>query len=241
MNISGREGRYGIDAPYVPMLMIAGSIVCVGLIVFAHLVQLWITVVILLVLSGVYLHTTLRGKFRVWRRLLDGMSLHGDERILDLGCGRGAVLLMVAAYVPQGRAVGVDIWSTKDQSGNAIAVTRENAIKEGVADRVELHTADMRQLPFESGSFDVIVSNVAIHNISAQAGRDQAIDEAWRVLRPGGRLLVADISKSRQYLQRLAASRATVVRRNLGWRVWWGGPWVPTMLIDARKPCLPDL
>jgi arsenite methyltransferase len=236
MNTSRRKGRYGIDAPYVPMLMIAGSLVCVGLIVFAHMLQLWITVVILLILASVYLHTTLRGKFRVWHTLLDGMALHGDERILDLGCGRGAVLLMVADYVPQGRAVGIDIWSIKDQSGNAMAVTHQNAVTEGIADRVELHTADMRQLPFESGSFDVIVSNVAIHNISAKAGRDQAIDEAWRVLRPGGRLLIADISKSRQYQQRLAGLGATVVRRNLGWRMWWGGPWVSTMLIDARKP-----
>lgn len=234
--MSGRKGRYGIDAPYAPMLMIAGAIVCIGLIVFAHVAQLWITVVILLALAGVYLRTTLRGKFQVWRKLLDDMALQGNERILDLGCGRGAVLLMAAEYLPQGRAMGIDIWSTKDQSGNAMAVTHENAVSEGVADRVELQTADMRKLPFENDSFDVIVSNVAIHNIGAKAGRDQAIDEAWRVLRPGGHLLIADISKSRQYLQRLAGLGATAVRRNLGWRMWWGGPWVPTMLIDARKP-----
>ena len=236
MNTSHRKGSYGIDAPYVPLLMIAGSLVCVGLLVFAHVVQLWITAVILLALASVYLHTTLRGKFRVWRALLDDMAWRGNERILDLGCGRGAMLLMAADYVPQGRAVGIDIWSIKDQSGNAMAVAHENAMHEGVADRVELYTADMRQLPFESGSFDVIVSNVAIHNISAKAGRDQAIGEARRVLRPGGRLLIADISKSHQYQQRLAGLGATIVRRNLGWRMWWGGPWVPTLLIDARKP-----
>ncbi len=234
-NFARRKGRYGIDAPYAPILMIAGSLVCVGLIVFAHIFQLWITVVILLTLAGVYLHTTLRGKFKVWRALLEGMKWRGDERILDLGCGRGAVLLMAADYVPRGRAVGVDIWSTKDQSGNAMAMTHQNAIAEGIADRVDLHTADMRQLPFDKDSFDVIVSSVAIHNIDAKAGRDKALDEAWRVLRPGGRLLIADLSKSGQYRQRLVELGATVVRRNLGWRMWWGGPWVPTQLIDVRK------
>ena len=231
-----RNGRYGIDAPYVPALMITGAVICIGLIVFAHMFQLWITVVILLVLAGVYLHTTRRGKFQVWRTLLASAAISGDERVLDLGCGRGAVLLMAAEYLPQGLAVGVDIWSIKDQSGNAMATTKQNALAEGIAERVELHTADMRELPFESSSFDLIVSSVAIHNISNEIGRDQAIDEAWRVLRPGGRLLIADISKSRRYRQRLVEFGATVVRRNLGWRMWWGGPWMPTMLVDARKP-----
>jgi len=218
------------------VMMIIGALICIGLIVFAHMFQLWITVVILLVLAGVYLHTTRRGKFQVWRTLLASAAISGHERVLDLGCGRGAVLLMAAEYLPQGLAVGVDIWSIKDQSGNAMATTEQNALAEGVAERVELHTADMRQLPFGSGSFDLIVSSVAIHNISNELGRDQAIDEAWRVLRPGGRLLIADISKSRRYRQRLVELGAVVVRRNLGWRMWWGGPWVPTMLVDARKP-----
>jgi arsenite methyltransferase len=217
MNISGRKGHYGVDAPYVPAFMLAGSVVCVGLIVFAHMMQLWVTIVILMALVCVYLHTTLRGKFLVWRAQLTGINWRGDERVLDLGCGRGAVLLMAAEYVPRGQVIGVDIWSTKDQSGNAMAMAHENALNEGVADRVELHTADMRQLPFESGSFDVIVSSVAIHNIGDRVGRDQAI------------------SKSSQYRQRLVELGATVARRNLGWRMWWGGPWVPTQLIDATK------
>lgn len=231
-----RNGRYGIDAPYAPAMMIIGAVICLGLIVFAHLFQLWISVVILLGMAGIYLHTTRRGKFQVWCKLLDNAAIGGSERVLDLGCGRGAVLLMAAEYLPQGHAVGVDIWSTKDQSGNAMATTEQNALAEGVAERVELHTADMRQLPFENGSFDLIVSSVAIHNISHESGRDQAIDEAWRVLRPGGRLLIADISKSHRYHHRLVQLGATSVRRNLGWRMWWGGPWVPTMLVDARKP-----
>jgi cyclopropane fatty-acyl-phospholipid synthase-like methyltransferase len=236
MKLSGRRERYGIDAPYVPAAMLAGALACIALIVFAHIRPLWITAVILLALAGIYLHTTLRGKFVVWRKLLDGAGLRGDERLLDLGCGRGAVLLMAAGYLPNGRAVGVDIWSSKDQSGNAMEVTQANAIAEGVADRVELQTADMRKLPFGDGSFDAIVSNVAIHNIGSKVGREQAIDEAWRVLRPGGRLLIADIGKSREYQKRLATLGVDATRRNLGWRMWWGGPWMPTYLIEVRKP-----
>lgn len=231
-----RKGSYGIDAPYVPLLMTVGWLVCVALMIFAHMAGLWISALILALIIGFYMHTTLRGKFVAWRQLLHTLQWRGDERILDLGCGRGAVLLMAAECVPRGHAVGIDIWRSKDQSGNAMDTTRRNAVAEGVADRIELETADMRELPFADASFDVIVSNVAIHNISDAGGRDRAIDEAWRVLRPGGRLLIADISKSRQYHDRLATLGARVDRRTLGWRMWWGGPWMATMLIDVQKP-----
>ena len=121
--------------------------------------------------AGMYVHTTRAGKFAVWAELLDRLELKGDERLLDIGCGRGAVLLMAAQCLPRGRAVGVDVWSTTDQSGNAEQVTRRNAALEGVAERVELHTADMRQLPFDDGSFDVVVSSLAIHNVRGAGER----------------------------------------------------------------------
>src|SRR6185369_12911426 len=140
-----------------------------------------------------YLYFTLRGKFVVWAGLLDRLNLRGDERILDMGCGRGAVLLLAAQHLTTGRAVGVDLWRKVDQSGNSLEATQRNAVAEGVADRVELHTADLRALPFEENGFDVVLSNFAIHNISVRAGREKAISEAVRVLRPGGRLLIVDV------------------------------------------------
>jgi ubiquinone/menaquinone biosynthesis C-methylase UbiE len=109
-------------------------------------------------------------------------------------------------------------------------------VAEGVADRVELYTADMKELPFEDNSFDLIVSSIAIHNIKGRAGRQRAIDEAVRVLRPGGRLLVADLWGTSQYQARLAQlGMLEVGRRALGWRMWWGGPWLPTRLVTAMK------
>jgi arsenite methyltransferase len=56
-----------------------------------------------------YLHSTRRGKFLVWSKLLESLLLRGDEHVLDMGCGRGAVLAMIAKLLPRGRAVGLDL------------------------------------------------------------------------------------------------------------------------------------
>ena len=86
--------------------------------------------------AGIFIYATRAGKFAVWVELLDRLKLKGDERLLDIGCGRGAVLLMAAERLRRGRAVGVDLWSSTDQSGNAEPVTRLNAALTGLADRV---------------------------------------------------------------------------------------------------------
>jgi ubiquinone/menaquinone biosynthesis C-methylase UbiE len=185
--------------------------------------------------SGMY--TSRRGKFLAWTELLCQLEFRGDERILDLGCGRGAVLLLAAQRLTTGKAVGVDLWRRRDQSGNAADATRCNARAEGVADRVELYTADMTALPFDADSFDLVVSNVAIHNVKGRAGRERVIEEAVRVLRPEGRLLIADLWATRLYashLRKLGMRRVT--RRSMGWRMWWSGPWLATRLVTATKP-----
>lgn len=185
--------RYGVEAPYVPAALSVGAVVCF---VLSGLFRSWGGLVgaLLLAQGGVFLHTTIRGKLRIWDRELDRLGLHGDERLLDLGCGRGAVLIAAAARLPQGRAEGVDLWRSRDQSGNDPDTTRRNAAAAGVADRIQLHTADLADLPFPDGTFDVVTSALAIHNIPNVGQRERAIREAVRVLKPGGRTVIADIS-----------------------------------------------
>jgi arsenite methyltransferase len=234
---SPRKGSYGIDAPYllpIPILLI-GAAIATG-IVF-HMGWPFISAALIALSIGCGWHASRRGKFVVWARLLDQLHLRGDERILDLGCGRGAVLLMAAQHLTTGRAIGIDLWKRGDQSGNSSEATLRNAAMEGVADRVEVQTADMTALPFAENSFDVVVSNVAIHNINNQPDRARAVGEAVRVLRPGGRLLIADIKAVDEYLQQLRKlGMVDLVHRGLGWRMWWGGPWMATRLVTATKP-----
>ena len=232
-----RKGSYGIDAPY--LLPVLGVLLGVNVVngVISGSVWPFVGAVAILACAGCGLYTSRCGKFAVWAELLDQLQLQGDERILELGCGRGVVLMLAAQHLTTGRAVGVDLWRRGDQSGNAAEATRRNAVAEGVAERVELHTADMTSLPFPPNSFDLVVSNVAIHNIYGRSGRERAIEEAVRVLRPGGRLMIADLWATGLYRDLLVhLGMIDVARRGLGWRMWWTGPWLPTHLVTATKP-----
>jgi arsenite methyltransferase len=247
--LNRRRGDYGVDGDYSVVsargqaaIVTAVLLVLIALTVWGLVagvpVAAWIAGVLAVLWAlfvGSFLYTTLIGKFRVWARILGGLGLRGDERVLDLGCGRGALLLMAAALVPSGRAVGIDLWRA-DQTGNGPDATLRNAEREGVADRVELTTGDITALPFPDGSFDLVVSNLVLHNISAVDGRRAALDEAVRVLRPGGRLVLGDLMHTGEYRDRLRELGLTDARRrNLGPRMWWGSPFLPTRLVTATR------
>jgi arsenite methyltransferase len=239
-----RRGDYGYDAPAVLAIFAAiGAGSTIAAIVSARAGGGRLTLLtafygaFFLTHALSFLYTTRRGKFQAWEKILDELRLRGDERVLDMGCGRGAVLTAVAHRLRNGRVVGVDLWSTRDQSGNSPDAPRRNAALEGVAERIDVETGDMRALSFPAGSFDLVVSSLAIHNIHSPGGRAQAIAEGWRVLKPGGRLAIADIRATAHYaavLRRLGA--AEVARRGLGWRFWYGNPFARTVLVTASKP-----
>ncbi len=140
-----------------------------------------------------------QGKISAREQLLDHLQWRGDERVLDVGCGRGLLLVGAARRLTTGSAVGIDIWQAGDLSGNRPDAPLENAEAEGVRPRVSVETADMRRLPFADGSFDVVVSRAAIHNLRSVADRAAAIREIARVLKPGGRAVIDDIRNLSAY------------------------------------------
>jgi arsenite methyltransferase len=172
------------------------------------------------------------GKLRLRDRILDGLALRGDEQVLDVGCGRGLLLLGAARRLPKGKASGIDLWQKQDQSGNTPDTTRENARIEGVEARIELATGDMRELPFKAKRFDVVVSSWAIHNLYDAKARRDAILEIARVLKPGGRVRIIDIRHTAEYEGALRDAGLVDVSRS--------GPSflfvIPSRVVSARKP-----
>jgi arsenite methyltransferase len=139
------------------------------------------------------------GKAREREKYLDKIAWRGDERVLDVGCGLGLFLIGAAKRLSTGRAVGIDKWQQEDLSGNNAAGTLSNAMIEGVAEKVEVHTGDARKLPFDNASFDVVLSSMALHNIYNAGERQTAVREIARVLKSGGRVLIVDVRHIRQY------------------------------------------
>lgn len=171
------------------------------------------------------------GKLRLRDKLLNGLQLRGNERVLDVGCGHGLLLIGAAKRLPRGKAVGIDLWSSIDQGNNSRAAALANAQIEGVLDRVEVHDADMRTLPFAANSFDAVVASLAIHNIKSREGRRQAMREIARVLKPGGKVALMDLFCIDEYREALQADGLKDVRVS--------GPkfifYPPVRMVTARK------
>ncbi|MEO8999910.1 MAG: class I SAM-dependent methyltransferase [Rhodanobacter sp.] len=223
--------QFGIDAPGVVLTL---ALIGIGLFV-ATAISLWVgrpdlasmtfsPACSTLLGSLLIVLTSVVGKPFVVRRMIGELKLHGDEEVLDVGCGRGLLLLEAARQLPQGRATGLDLWSTRDQSGNAAEVTRRNAALAGVTDRVQIDTGDMRQMPYPDATFDVIISSLAIHNLPTTADREQAVREIARVLKPGGRIALLDFRCTGTYVRTLRASGLGNARRS--WPNFMMFPWV---------------
>ena len=198
---------YGLDAPPVIRNLALGAIAAAMAAMFLPwrlALFAWASGA-LCALEAVYMVWASRvGKVRQRERLLDAVDWPKVSTVLDVGCGRGLLLIGAARRLrPDARAIGIDLWQAADLGDNRPSAAIENATLERVRDRVRVLTGDMRALSLPTASVDVVVSSLAIHNVPDEAGRDRAIAEIARVLKPDGVVVIQDMRNVDRYAAQL--------------------------------------
>jgi SAM-dependent methyltransferase len=244
---------YGIDAPGVVRNLAIPGVVLLIVGVFLPQVALgpvtftgvrWIGASLLVPAVLMVLYSKI-GKFRHAARMVRLANLKGSEQVLDVGTGRGLLLIAAARKLTTGHAVGIDIWNAEDLSGNHRSNTERNIALESAAigssggngpvsnslqDRCELRNDPAQRMTFPDASFDVVLSNMCLHNIEPESERNRACHEIARVLKPGGVALLSDFRNTRSYSRELRRQGLAVHRKLYPFETF-----PPVFVVYARK------
>ncbi len=172
-----------------------------------------------------------QGKFALRDSMLTYVSWRGDEVVADFGAGAG-LLGIGAAKKCAGPVYCIDLFISKDLSGNSAQRLNDNARIELVTDRIIVQQRDVRDCGLPDGSVDVVLSTLCVHNIADRAEREKVLVEMARIVRDGGRVIISDLANvDDEYVPQL---------RSLGFTiedvVKVGGSFPPQRLLIASAP-----
>jgi ubiquinone/menaquinone biosynthesis C-methylase UbiE len=245
---------YGIDSPFIVAgLLVLGSISFGTALVLRLLNHPPRVGEIVLLGAGIYFWISAGGmvwyskvgKLRIRDEILGLIPWRGDEMVLDVGCGRGLLLVGAARRLTTGKAIGLDRWLPGALSGNCREAALDNARSHGVANRVEVKEGDARHLPLADASIDVVLSNFVVHEVDSRAEREQMLREMVRVLKPGGQLALVDFiftAECVRVLHKIGISNAKRARVGALFNFWFNAilnfGLVQTFQVMGSKPLM---
>ena len=123
--------------------------------------------------------------------LIANLVCDGGGTILDIGCGSGALAISVAKRYEKAQITGIDYWGKKWEYSQTLC--EKNAELENVPNRILFKKGSAADLPFDDGSFDVVLSNLVFHEVGGVKDKTDVIKEALRVLKKGGKFVFQDL------------------------------------------------
>lgn len=135
------------------------------------------------------------------RRVLKVADIHDGERILDVGCGSGTLLIKAKTQYPNSEVTGID------PDKNILQLAQVKLEQAGVD--AGLVQGFAQELPFPAASFDVAISTLIFHHLSTQV-KKEAIREIHRVLKDNGRFLLADFGKPEGILTKILLNLGSI-------------------------------
>ncbi len=130
--------------------------------------------------------TTLGQNRRLRKTTVDQALIQPGDTVLDVGCGTGEVTLLAKTRAKQGSVYGID------PAPEMIAVARKKAARKGL--EIDFRVGVIEALPFPDSTIDVVTSSLMMHHLPEDL-RVRGVAEVFRVLKPGGRLLIADFMR----------------------------------------------
>jgi ubiquinone/menaquinone biosynthesis C-methylase UbiE len=123
---------------------------------------------------------------RLRKRTVDQALIHPGDSVLDVGCGTGEVTLLAKTRARHGAVYGID------PAPEMIAVARRKAARKGL--EIDFRVGVIEALPFPDSSLDVVTSSLMMHHLPDDL-KARGLAEIYRVLKPGGRILIADFTR----------------------------------------------
>jgi len=185
-------GLFGIIFSIGLLLVVAGYFVfnSTYLSIAGGIISLFGIYMIVAHFLSLYIFTGVDGTRFTW--IAELLVLKGNEYVLDVGSGTGRTAVQIAKRLTTGSLVGIDIWDTMELGGNSPERAYENAVIEGVKDKVEFKFGNVLEMPFDHDVFDIVTCSSVLNNLPGEENRIKALKEIFRVLKSRGKCMLLE-------------------------------------------------